>query len=351
MTRASGRWPTWATLWVLFCALAGLGGCAMCGACYDDCYPGYLGSCQGTACRGPRAGSIRALEGVAQEDILPTVPSGSVSAPSGTSFPEGVSSPPQDIQGTRMATRPMPGLTMPSQPSSGNLPQGKPFSTHPSRSGGQATWPPSARYPGQNAPTPGSPLNLLSHWWPQPPQAPAGRQGRNSPGRVSPWGMPSGYPAQQRSPSSQPRGSSVGMSAQEVASGNMPSVDANPQAVPTQNMPMPSQNMGMRRQPVQGGVRVAQAPRSGQAPAPGYSSGGVARRSASPQEASVPPDVWAAIPPEDRATAQILSITDRKAEPTPNQAENASGRSSEGSAPANPSQLEWLPAAPLPPGG
>ena len=74
--------------------------------------------------------------------------------------------------------------------------------------------------------------------------------------------------------------------------------------------------------------------------------------------AGVPPEVWAAIPPEDRATAQILSITDRKLEPAPNPPEPSSGVGSSGtevasrgdvSGTGNSGGLQWLPAAPLPP--
>ncbi len=47
--------------------LAGLvivaSGCAMCAHPYDECYPTYTGGCDGVACQGPRAGSIRAMEG------------------------------------------------------------------------------------------------------------------------------------------------------------------------------------------------------------------------------------------------------------------------------------------------
>jgi hypothetical protein len=74
--------------------------------------------------------------------------------------------------------------------------------------------------------------------------------------------------------------------------------------------------------------------------------------------AGVPPEVWAAIPPEDRATAQILSITDRKLEPAPNPPEPSSSVGSsptevasrgEVSSTGNSGGLQWLPAAPVPP--
>lgn len=43
--------------------LAAGAGCAMCANPYDDCYPGFTGGCDGAACQGPRAGSIRATGG------------------------------------------------------------------------------------------------------------------------------------------------------------------------------------------------------------------------------------------------------------------------------------------------
>ena len=38
-------------------------GCAMCDAPYDYCYPLFTGGCDGQPCVGPRAGSIRAMDG------------------------------------------------------------------------------------------------------------------------------------------------------------------------------------------------------------------------------------------------------------------------------------------------
>ena len=72
----------------------------------------------------------------------------------------------------------------------------------------------------------------------------------------------------------------------------------------------------------------------------------------------VPPEVWAAIPPEDRATAQILSITDRKLEPAPNPPEPSSNATSssvevgsrgEATGTSHSWGLQWLPAAPAVP--
>jgi hypothetical protein len=48
-------------VWALLGLLAMTTGCAMCANPYDDCYPTYGGGCEGGACTGPRAGSVRAV--------------------------------------------------------------------------------------------------------------------------------------------------------------------------------------------------------------------------------------------------------------------------------------------------
>ena len=49
-------------------------GCSMCSHPYDDCGPLFTGGCDGNQCTGPRAGSIRAMEGTVAsyyEDAVP----------------------------------------------------------------------------------------------------------------------------------------------------------------------------------------------------------------------------------------------------------------------------------------
>ncbi len=51
--------------------LASGAGCSMCAHPYDDCYPTFTGGCDGAACQGPRAGSIRARGGVVAATAAP----------------------------------------------------------------------------------------------------------------------------------------------------------------------------------------------------------------------------------------------------------------------------------------
>ena len=49
--------------WVVLGLVAATAGCSMCSHPYDYCGPVHSGGCNGHACNGPRAGSIRAMGG------------------------------------------------------------------------------------------------------------------------------------------------------------------------------------------------------------------------------------------------------------------------------------------------
>lgn len=49
--------------WGMLGLVAVTAGCAMCEHPYDYCYPLFTGGCDGQPCVGPRAGSIRAMDG------------------------------------------------------------------------------------------------------------------------------------------------------------------------------------------------------------------------------------------------------------------------------------------------
>jgi len=356
MSWAWGNWPYGVLLGFWVC-VAGLGGCAMCGACYDDCYPGYLGSCEGTACRGPRAGSIRAMGPVLEEEISPAEMARQNAPPSGSPEPNGMASLPsqssKEAEGSRWANRAAGPASAVSPPASRSFPQGKPFSTHGGQRAGRSAWPPgpSAPYPSHMPPAAG-PFSLLSHWWPQPPQTLPGQQAPYP--QTGPSGGTRGYPASGQGMAMMARNSSAGTTSSSGPARNGPPTGGGPQGGLSQKLPMVSPNQAVAGQVGQPGIRMAQTPRFSQHfSAPGSSgqpASGTSRTAVGP----IPPDVWAAIPPEDRPTAQLLSITDRKAEPPRNPPEtspiSAPQPTSQSSSTANPSNLEWLPPAPLPSG-
>jgi len=374
MGQGVGKWSVGVILGFLS-VVAGLAGCAMCGACYDECYPGFTGSCEGTPCRGPRAGSIRAMGPMVEEEIPAGEVLGQGAAPAEGRQAERTASPApsrnRNAEGVRWANRAADGAAAapPSYPQ--NISQGKPFSTRTSPVPGPTGRPsaPSGRA-GQAGTYLGGPLSFLSHWQPQPPQTfpgqPAPYSQRTSPSYLpyrqqpAPSASPSGVYSSRQSGGAMMarRGPAVGMAASRGHGVNGPAAVAGQQSVPSQNPPVVSQTPGVSPQagpsPVgQPNVRVAQGPRTGQFPGQGFSARAVPRASGPPAGA-IPPDVWAAIPPEDRQTAQILSITDRKMEPAPNPPEPAPSPAPQPASPSPSSEassgLQWLPAAPLPPG-
>ncbi len=376
-----------------------LTGCAMCGACYDECYPGYPGWGDPMGCWGPRAGSIRAMGPVGDQAGRPSSLLGQGTDSISSQERGKLASSPQDASlrraerpttasggnspvgpGAPVANFPRHGPAHPPNPSlgafSGALPSRKPMGNPGWPSPGQAGWPaaagpyqPPGTYPAHAGFWSG-PLSFLSYWFFQPPQTQTLQKNLYPSGTVASrmaWGSssggPSAGPARFSPPASPgtlvPPGTQAGGS-KAFKSGGLGS--ANP------TLHSPGKSFGFQNQvgvPPAGVLATGGGQGSGKGQWPsGYATAKSVPPGAGSRPMGVPPEVWAAIPPEDRPTAQILSITDRKLEAGP----DASGLDSSssnlvnshppmevaygeaGSGSGNDGGLQWLPAAPLPPG-
>lgn len=352
--------------------LVALAGCAMCGACYDECYPGYPGTGVGGDCQGPRAGSVRAM-GIAKDgdpSVVGQFPS---------DYPEEQS---QALE-TRSQQEVAPdGETPPNGPMAfGPAPQWKGAARGYSAAGNLSQPIPSGgRVPNRSGqylagvgvpardPSQVGPLGWLTYWLTTPPHKRP--QQRSFGQRLA----PGSYSFRQTNPMGRDTRATIPLANEAgVVARNAPGIPgrSSPGASAiSYSTPQDTRSMAggekvsavpsPRGMLFKGGrpLQVAEGTRRGRWSWPTSTSASRSGPGSQPP-AGIPADVWAAIPPEDRATAQILSITDRKLEPGGAPAEGSSlvggsGSGGQGSlgepGPLSSDGLQWLPVAPWPPG-
>lgn len=400
--------------------MAGLGGCAMCGACYDECYPGNPNCGEPTGCWGPRAGSVRAMETLLEETTSTSHSHGQKSS-SGflASESRDSSSANPKSPSARWAQQPKTPSGVPAPSSAGQRPEKmarhpradqaafappaswQPLPCRKSLSGGdvptstqqlgpnglsspapRTRYPPSATPFGNLEGAPG-PFSFLNYWLGQPPPTQPGQKKIYSPycsGDV-PFGVPGRYSSGQSSTAMARSTRSVSVDSRKspgrpVAVGPGLVVSQRSSWGPGSQPVGGSENLPVSSPPSASAQLATPSQRMGQIPPKGPLGGQAGphqpiARTGSVPPAGVPPEVWAAIPPEDRPTARILSITDRKLQPAANPSEPTSTNSSAATTNSPPSAtpiartevalggggfdlassggLQWLPAAPLPP--